>query len=205
VLRIDHVVYATADLAATAETWRRDHGLDSVAGGRHERWGTENRIVPLGESYLELIAAFDRDLAATTAIGRSVLELADGGWLMPVLATDDIGSVASRLGLEVAPGERTRPDGEVVRWRSAGFDDPRRESWMPFFITWDVASDRHPGRARAGHGVRVTGIGSIQLGGSSERLEAWIGGRVPGLELTGGPDGIVAVTVATAVGELRIG
>jgi hypothetical protein len=47
-LQLDHVIFAADDLDAEAERWRRDYGLDSLEGGRHARWGTENRIVPLG-------------------------------------------------------------------------------------------------------------------------------------------------------------
>jgi hypothetical protein len=51
VLRIDHVVYAVPDLDEAAVRLREAFGLDSV-GGRHERWGTANRIVPMGDQYL---------------------------------------------------------------------------------------------------------------------------------------------------------
>lgn len=62
-LRLDHVVFAVGDLDEAAVRFREKLGLDSVAGGLHERWGTANRIVALGEEYVELVAAIDRDAA----------------------------------------------------------------------------------------------------------------------------------------------
>jgi hypothetical protein len=58
-LELDHVLIAVIDLDAAASAFAADHGLDSVTGGRHPGWGTANRIVPLGETYLELVAVVD--------------------------------------------------------------------------------------------------------------------------------------------------
>ena len=92
--------------------------------------------------------------------GRGVLQRASGGggWFTMAAVAEDLDAVAARLGLEIGSGSRTRPDGEILRWRSAGLDDPRREPWMPFFLAWDVPEELHPGRARAGHGIRAEGI-----------------------------------------------
>ena len=108
-LRIDHVVHAVGDLDDAAVRFRQAYGLDSVAGGRHERWGTANRIVPLGDQYLELVATVDPGVAGMSGFGYDVLELANagGGWLTLAVATDDLDAIASRIGLEVTAGSRT--------------------------------------------------------------------------------------------------
>ncbi len=175
-------------------------------GGRHERWGTANRIVPLGDQYLELVAAVDDATASANGFGRDVLEQAasGGGWLTIAAATDDIESVASRLGLDVGSGSRTRPDGEVVRWRMAGLEDPRRDPWMPFFLTWDIPVELHPGRARAGHGVRAEGIAWVEVGGDAERLRDWLGGEELPIRVIEGEPGIQRVGVATSEREIVI-
>src|SRR4029450_3692890 len=177
-LRLDHVVYAVRDLHEASVRFREAFGLDSVDGGRHEGWGTANRIVPLGDQYLELVAAVHESKGAHTAFGRGVLERAarGGGWFTVAAVADDLDAVATRLGLEVGSGSRTRPDGQIVRWRMAGLDDPRRGAWVPFVRLWDIADELHPGRARAGHGVRATGLGRIEVGGDAERLHTWLGG-----------------------------
>jgi catechol 2,3-dioxygenase-like lactoylglutathione lyase family enzyme len=206
VLRLDHVVYAVPDLDEAAARFREEFGLDSTEGGRHERWGTANRIVPLGDQYLELIAALDEPMAAETAFGSGVLERAagGGGWFTIATVADDLDAVASRLGLEVGSGSRTRPDGQTVHWRMAGLDDPRREPWMPFFLTWDVSDELHPGRARAGHGVRATGFAWVEVGGDAERLRTWLSGDELPIRVTDGEPGIHRVAISTADGELVI-
>ena len=205
-LRLDHVVYAVPDLDEAAVRFRGEFGLDSTEGGRHERWGTANRIVPLGDQYLELIAALDEPMAAETAFGRGVLERAarGGGWFTIAAVADDLDAVTSRLGIEVDSGSRTRPDGQTVRWRMAGLDDPRREAWMPFFLIWDVSDELHPGRARVGHGVRATGLGRVEVGGDAGRLRTWLGGDGLPIRVTDVEPGIHRVAISNADGELVI-
>jgi hypothetical protein len=204
--RLDHVVYAVPDLDEAAVRFREQFGLDSTEGGRHERWGTANRIVPLGDQYLELVAAVDEQMAGRTAFGRGVLERAagGGGWFTIAAVADDLDEVASRLGLAVTTGARTRPDGETVRWRMAGLDDPRREPWMPFFLAWDVSDELHPGRTRAGHGVRAGGFAWVEVGGDAERLLDWLGGDELPIRVTDGEPGIHRVAISIADGELVI-
>jgi hypothetical protein len=206
VLRLDHVVYAVRDLDAAAGRLRRDLGLDSVPGGRHPGWGTANVIVPLGDGYVELISAVDRDEAAASVFGRQVLEATeDGEGPFAICAsTDDLDRIAARLGIEISEGSRERPDGSVLRWRSVGLEDPRRQPWMPFFITWDAPAELHPGRARAGHGVRASSLARVEVSGDPEVLGGWLGGEVLPMTFVGGPAGIRAVVIATQDGEILL-
>jgi len=205
-LRLDHVVFAVPDLDEAAIRFREGFGLDSTEGGRHERWGTANRIVPLGDQYVELVAAVDESVAARTAFGRGVLERASGGggWFTIAAVAEDLDAVAARLGLEIGSGSRTRPDGETLRWRSAGLDDPRREPLMPFFLAWDVPDELHPGRARAGHGIRAEGIAWVEVGGDAERLRDWLGGEELPIRVIEGEPGLRRVGVATSDREIVI-
>ncbi len=199
---IDHVVLAVRDLEAAAEWLLRDHGLASVAGGRHLAWGTANRIVPLGDGYIELLAVVDPDVAARSPVGRFIEELtADGDrWFAVCLADDDLDATAARLGLVVVTGERERPDGKVVRWRSAGFeDDPERVSRLPFFIEWDVPPEMHPGRTPIEHRVAATGIAWIEMGDDG-RLTEWLGEADLPIRIAGGTLGLRAVSLSTADG-----
>ena len=106
-----------------------------------------------------------RRLGPGSDAGCSNAPSGGGGWFTIAAVAEDLDAVAARLGLEIGSGSRTRPDGEILRWRSAGLDDPRREPWMPFFLAWDVPEELHPGRARAGHGVRAEGIAWVEDGG----------------------------------------
>ena len=203
---IDHVVLAVADLEEAGERLHRRHGLASVPGGVHPRWGTANRIVPLGRDYVELIAVVDPAVGGDTSLGRALLALtADGHdlWFAVCLSDTEIESTAARLGLPVEPGERTRPDGSQLRWRGAGIEDTDRDAWLPFFIAWDVPAALHPGRSAIEHDAAVRGIARVEVSGDGERLRAWLGpaGDVVPIEVVDGEPGVRAVTIATDGGD----
>ena len=71
-MELDHVLIAVTNLEAAAREFETRHRLSSVEGGRHLAWGTANRIVPLGSSYIELIAVVDEAVAGDSAFGRWV-------------------------------------------------------------------------------------------------------------------------------------
>ena len=68
--RIDHIIIGAHDLQAAGDHIYNTYGLASYVGGRHQGWGTENIIVPLGEAYLEIAAVFDEALANKIDWGR---------------------------------------------------------------------------------------------------------------------------------------
>lgn len=181
---IDHAVLAVSDLDRAGERLHRDLGLASIPGGVHPRWGTGNRIVPLGDSYIELIAVVDHDVGSSTSLGRALLASSDGGrdrWFAICLSDTELEVTARRLGLQVEAGARRRPDGVELRWRGAGIDDGARDSWLPFFIAWDVPAELHPGRTTIRHEVDVTGIASVEIAGDHVRLREWLGPEGDGL------------------------
>lgn len=208
---IDHVVLAVADLEEAGERLHREHGLASARGGVHPRWGTANRIVPLGQDYVELIAVVDPVVGRATALGRALLALTGDGrdrWFAVCLSDTEIEATAARLGLTVEPGERTRPDGSQLRWRGAGIEDADRDVWLPFFIAWDVPAELHPGRGAIEHDAAVLGIARVEVAGDSGRLRAWLGpaGDSLPIEVVDGEPGVQgpgvrAVVLATDGGD----
>ena len=206
-LEVDHVVYAVRDLDAAAERFRRELGLDSAAGGRHAGWGTGNRIVPLGDTYVELISVLDAEEAEQTSFGRGMLAFLEEGdrpWAF-VCRTDDLDAIAGRLALPVEDGSRTRPDGRVVAWRGAGLDDPGRDASLPFFIEWRLeAEGLYPGRMRATHGVRVRGLAWVEVSGDARRLAEWLGGADLPIRVVDGPPAVRRFAIAVTDGVLVI-
>jgi Glyoxalase-like domain len=175
VVELDHVLIAVADLAAAAQELDARHGLTSIEGGRHGGLGTANRIVPLRETYLELVAVVDATEAAESAFGSWVA----GGEIPRLLGwcvrTDELDSVAGRLGLTIADGSRTRADGTVLRWRMAGIEQAREEPSLPFFIEWGPGTP-YPGDAPVQHRIGAPKIDELWIEGDPNRLEHWLGG-----------------------------
>jgi hypothetical protein len=213
-LGVDHVVLACADPDATAAALMDRLGLAATGGGRHEALGTLNRLVWLGDAYLELVGVFDAELASGSWLGRPVLAAldggADGGLVTWAVAVDDLDET-----LRWAPpdaglagpldGERRRPDGRTVRWRLA--HPGELSPTGPLVIEHDLqsaewtaveraarADERHPigGRARlAGLEVR-TGSPAVAAG----RLRSLLAASVE-------PVGRAAVRVRLGTQEVR--
>ena len=94
-MELDHVLLAVTDLAAAGRELQARYGLASVEGGRHPDWGTANRILPLGDSYLELIAVVDQAAAAGSSLGQWVASRASRlgrplGWAVRTSGLDAI-------------------------------------------------------------------------------------------------------------------
>ncbi len=195
-LELDHVLVAAADLDAVAAELERRTGLASLAGGRHPAWGTANRIVPLGATYLELIAVVEPEVAAATTVGRWAGRTGSGrpmGW---VLRTDDIEAICGRFGLTAVAGSRRTPDGRTLRWRTAGIDEAAEEPSLPFFIEWGPGTTS-PGAAAAGHAVADPRIERITLTSPDPaRIRSRVDAATPPIEIRPGPPAVASVVIA---------
>jgi catechol 2,3-dioxygenase-like lactoylglutathione lyase family enzyme len=190
-VRIDHVIYATADLDAAAARVEEILGVASVPGGRHDGLGTHNRIVPLGGGYLELLAVADPEEARRSPLGAAVLEriarTGDGlmGW---AVAVDDVAPVAQRLGIGVSTISRQGLSAQL-----AGVAEAMREPTLPFFIARD--------RGIADPSGGGPGIASLEVAGDRERLRAWLDGAALPVRVVDGAPGVRAMGVGDR--ELR--
>ena len=145
----------------------------SIEGGRHPGWGTANRIVPLGKSYLELVAVVDEDEAARSDFGHWVAAVEAGpssrpfGW---AVRTSDLDEVAHRLGRPIGGGSRVTPEGRMLRWRTAALEQSAAQPSLPFFIEWAEGST-FPGCAAVTHPA-----GAIEIAtGHVDQLSQWLG------------------------------
>jgi hypothetical protein len=212
----DHVQVAVPDLEAAARRLLDEHGLVAVPGGRHPGRGTANMIVPLGDSYLELIAVVDRDEAAARPTSVRVARAVAEGRTFPVWSArvDDLDgarAVLAARGLELpdaTDGRRRRPDGVELRWRMQELVPDARFSPLPFLIEWALPPELYPGAMPARHARRMRGVAEVRLSdpepaGCEPLLASLLAG---GLAYTveRGPSGVSAVVLDTEDGPLAL-
>ncbi len=199
------MLIAVADLAAAGLEIEVRHGLASIEGGRHPAWGTANRIVPLGDSYLELIAVVDKAKAAESAFGRWVTSGISTarplGW---AVRTSHLDGLARRLDLTVHAGSRATPGGEQVRWRSAGLDQAVSEPSLPFFIEWEVQTQL-PGKTAIHHRAGNARIVSLALDADPGRLAGWLGEHHLPIVVRAGMPAVTAIYISSDAGEIVLG
>lgn len=165
-LGIDHLVVAVADPDRAATDLEREFGLRASGGGRHEALGTFNRLVWLGDSYVELVGVSDRDRAGDSWLGRPVLAALDrgGGLATFALASDALRSDVERLqagGSRLAtpvPGVRRRDDGRTVRWLVSAPPELGPEA-PPFLIEHDTSAAEWTAEDRASRALEVQPLG----------------------------------------------
>jgi hypothetical protein len=153
-------------------------GAPVAGGGRHDGIGTENRIVPLDEAFVEVLAVVDPAEAARTALGRALrdrIAAAGEGLMAWVVRVEDLDPVAARLGL--ARTEVTRAGGGAVL---LGLPEALETPALPIFV------ERPAGRRPAGAGG--PGIDWIEVRGDERRLRSWLGdGKLPVRVVAGDP------------------
>lgn len=181
ILGIDHILIAVEDLELAIEVYE-NLGFEVLRGGEHPKKGTYNALVPLADgTYLELIAVLDPALAEQAS--RFLVEALhhENRIANFALASDnldaDVAAMRAR-GFEIGDpndGERQRPDGERVAWRSAMPVDGR----FPFVIE-DVTphSLRIPApESGIGQSLRLgdVNVGVTDLAGATEQYQKFLG------------------------------
>jgi hypothetical protein len=205
-VELDHVLVAVADLSAAARAFEARYGLWSIEGGRHPAWGTGNRIVPLGDSYIELVSVLDEEKARNSVFGRWVAAGMSGG-ARPIgwaVRTGDLDSIAERLALPVQDGERKTSTGALIQWRSAGVEQAAAEPALPFFIEW-AAGTKLPGTAPVTHPAGQARIAGLILDGDATRLRNWLGDHQLPVVVRPGTRVVARIVVAAGAGEIVIG
>ena len=166
---IDHVIIACADPEAAAGQLETTIGLRATGGGRHDAHGTHNRLIWLGDSYIELMGVFDADLAAHSWWGAHMaqsLSLSSAAYAGLALASNDLAADIDRLRgqgaplSEPIPGERRRADGETVRWRIARLPEADSDVGLCFLIEHDPNSAEWRDEDRAGRARQVHPVGT---------------------------------------------
>ena len=137
-MKIDHFMYAVADLDEGTAWADEAFGVAPVFGGSHEGLGTRNALLSLGDTYLEIIAP-DPGQAVESQMVTGMAALSAGG-LVTWAARGDLVVAKGLLreaGISSAgPVETKRrtADGRLLVWdllfpQGGGYG-------MPFFIDW---------------------------------------------------------------------
>jgi hypothetical protein len=147
--KIDHLVYATSNLAVGVERVEKLLGVKAVPGGQHPGAGTRNALIGLGDAtYLEIIGP-DPDQTKPAAPRRFGIDELNASRLVTWAAKgkdlEAIVTNAKSKGIDlgqVQSGSRRRPDGVLLSWRLTVSPMLNADGIVPFFIDWGATS--HP-------------------------------------------------------------
>lgn len=149
IAKIDHLVFATPNLAAGVEQVEKLLGVKAVPGGQHPGAGTRNALIRLDElTYLEIIGP-DPDQPKPTLSRRFGIDDLKSSRLVTWAAkSNDLDALVRNsrqhgvdLG-QVQAGSRRRPDGVLLAWRLTASPTLNAGGIIPFFIDW--GSTPHP-------------------------------------------------------------
>jgi hypothetical protein len=214
---VDHVLLPVADLEDGARGLEESFGLQGIPGGRHPGAGTANVIVPLGRQYLELIAIVDEEEAASSRLaGRVARALKEGRRFVAwALRTQDLDAVRATLQgagwnlPAIVEGSRTRPDAQVLRWRTQDIDTGTEPSAIPFVIEWRIPDGLHPGEVESSHRTGLAALRRVVVGARDprsvrDRLQMLLGDSDLYEVREAAVDGVLKVVLETGGGELVI-
>lgn len=143
----DHIILGCRDLQEGIDYAEQVSGYRAALGGAHPGRGTRNALLKLGErGYLEILAPDP----AQPELGwhKQLPDLAEPlvvGWAVPARNLDQYASRLRAQGIACigpTPGTRSKPDGEVLRWKTLRLEDDK-QGILPFYIEWTDDSS-HP-------------------------------------------------------------
>ncbi|MCG3086799.1 VOC family protein [Sporosarcina cyprini] len=151
-MKLDHVVYFTQNSPVEVVRRQAEEGRHAVEGGRHEKWGTHNALLYVGNAYVEWLAVEKPELASQVdhPLTRLLLyDLPDGeGWGTLCLSVEGIEEFQEEVenkGFQtsgVLEAQRRTAQGELKKWKMLFIDQPVTDELpYPFFIEWDEPED----------------------------------------------------------------
>lgn len=150
--RIDHLVYATPDLAAGVERVENLLGVHAIPGGQHPGAGTRNALIGLGDQvYLEIIGPDPDQPKPPRARRFGIDELKSPRlvtWAAKGTDLDRLVADSRRQGVDlgqVQAGSRQRTDGVMLAWKLTVSPTLTEDGVVPFLIDWGATA--HPASA----------------------------------------------------------
>lgn len=145
-LALDHIVHFIKEHPNVAvEKWKM-RGFHAVMGGSHEKWGTYNSLLYVGEAYIEYLTIENTEIAAKSAnplILQLVRDLTNGeGFGQICFRTNNMVDLKEQIenkGYQTYPifnGSRKKQDGSIIRWKMLFIKDSSSLPY-PFFIEWE--------------------------------------------------------------------
>lgn len=206
---LDHLIFASPDLAAGVDHIRSLTGAEPVVGGPHIGHGSRNELLTFDDrTYFEIIGV-DPDQADPShprpfgLDGLSAPKLA-GYAIHPVDGEtfDDVVAAMRAAGMDpgsVAEMSRRKPDGELLSWTltRGGDSTVARDGALPFAIDWGVSPS--PATTLPSMGRLVSFTVSHPDAGTRSILEA-LG---VGVDVVDGPASLIA-QVETLNGVISI-
>ena len=159
--RIDHLVYATADLNRGVQEIEKLLGVRASVGGQHPGRGTRNALVALGPTtYLEIIAPDPEQPPPQQSRPFGIDGLKESklvAWFVKGHDLERLREDAIRKGVplgEVKSGSRRRPDGVQLAWKYTDPWSPVADGIVPLFIDW--GDSPHPADTAAKGATLIT-------------------------------------------------
>jgi catechol 2,3-dioxygenase-like lactoylglutathione lyase family enzyme len=209
---IDHIIIGVNNLEQATTLFTQKLGLAVSGGGIHPTGGTANRIIVIGDTYLELIAVHTPAEAQESMLGRLAIR---EGYLNFVLASNDIETDSRAManrGVSIigpAPGALRVVDGRTRGWSRTNIERPDLAQRYPFIIQHDsIGEERRfrlagwatpPEHALGVTQVRSATIAVADLAEATQRFQH-IYGLEPSETFTGEADGWDAMLVSFPLG-----
>lgn len=170
-LGIDRVLIAVPDLAQSTLALEAALGVTAAGGGLRAGSGTASSIIPVGNTFLELVAVHDPRAARAENRGRVLAALiARGGGLAGFgILTDDLPQAIAAAWEETVPTAGPHAtqfhlfNGAAVHWHSgevAGDPWGRR---MPFLVEYGSQGEREMLLPELMHPLGATGIAGVTI------------------------------------------
>jgi catechol 2,3-dioxygenase-like lactoylglutathione lyase family enzyme len=205
---LDHIIIGVHDLTQATHIFTERLGFAVSGGGTHPTGGTANRIIVIGDTYLELITVRN----ATEAQHSMLQRLAKGdGYLNCVLASNDIQAdsrAMAQRGIKIlgpSAGKLTAADGRSRSWSRTDVERAELTQRYPFLIQHDSTGQERRTRLAGWtlpppHPLGVTKVLSAtiavaDLGEATQRFQH-IYGLQASDQYTGEADGWDAILVS---------
>lgn len=149
-MKLDHIVYFTHNDVKSVVHEQRAKGIEAVAGGQHENWGTANALLYTDNVYIEWLTVEDQEKARLAAVDQPLIrqyfhdQQYGDGWATVCFSVENMEQWKDELDnkgfttTNIIDASRKTEDGVLLRWKMLFIEqDVSNELPYPFFIEWE--------------------------------------------------------------------